>query len=73
MEIHGSALIESGPGIREIENKKIRRGALTLPRSKTTSLGRMDSLSRMDSLGQMDWLGRRDSQGQIALGPKDSS
>ena len=26
MGIHGSALIESGPGIREIENKKIRKG-----------------------------------------------
>src|SRR3984957_18227035 len=26
MGIHGSALIESGPGIREIKNKKIRRG-----------------------------------------------
>src|ERR1700719_2033408 len=26
MGIHGSASIESGPGIREIKNKKIRRG-----------------------------------------------
>ena len=26
MGIHGSVLIESGPGIREIENRKLRRG-----------------------------------------------
>ena len=32
MEIHGSALIESVPRIREIENKKIRKGVpLQLP------------------------------------------
>src|ERR1700720_4571557 len=26
MGIHGFVLIESGPGVREIENKKLRRG-----------------------------------------------
>src|SRR6202040_1693603 len=37
MGIHGSALVESGPGIHEIENKKLRRGIPLQPQWITPS------------------------------------